>query len=89
MKANYDFSKGKRGRIVKDEESVPAGKVKISIRLDEDIVDHFMREADVLGGKTRYQTLINDALRKSIGLPQLYDVVRNAIRDEFARHSSL
>ena len=35
MKKDYDFSKGKRGAVV----SVPAGKTRVTIRLDNDILD--------------------------------------------------
>ena len=68
MKNSCDFSKGKRGRIIK---AVPkhAGKVKITIRLDRDVVDHFLAKADESGGATGYQTLINEALRRSIDAP--------------------
>jgi uncharacterized protein (DUF4415 family) len=81
MKENYDFSKGRRGRIgsVTPE---PAGKVKITIRLDQDIVDHFLARADESGGYVGYQTLINDALRRSIEAPALETLVRQAIREE-------
>ena len=40
MKREYDFSKGKRGRIVVPEPE-QRGKTRITIRLDEDLVDHF------------------------------------------------
>ena len=60
MKPSYDFSKGKRGRIVPPE---PPGKTRITIRLDEDLVDHFLKESDAYGGAVGYQTLINQSLR--------------------------
>lgn len=81
MKDSYDFSKGKRGRITKPEPEV-AGKVKITIRLDADIVDHFMARADESGGAVGYQTLINEALRRSLEAPALEAMVRRAIREE-------
>ncbi len=81
MKDSYDFSKGKRGRIAKPERE-PAGKVKITIRLDADIVDHFMARADESGGAVGYQTLINEALRRSLDTPSLEAVVRRVIREE-------
>jgi len=40
MRDNYDFSKGKRGRVVAEPAPEP-GKVRITIRLDEDLVDYF------------------------------------------------
>jgi uncharacterized DUF497 family protein len=36
----YDFSKGKRGRVLRPEPE-PVGKARITIRLDQDIVDRF------------------------------------------------
>lgn len=81
MKSSYDFSRGTRGRIVKPEPE-PAGKVKITIRLDRDIVDHFLEQADASGGSIGYQTLINEALRKSIDTPSLEAIVRRAVCEE-------
>jgi uncharacterized protein (DUF4415 family) len=81
MKDSYDFSQGKRGRITKPEPE-PAGKVKITIRLDADIVDHFMARADESGGAIGYQTLINEALRRSLEAPALEAIVRRVIREE-------
>jgi len=81
MKDSYDFSKGKRGRIAKPEPE-PAGKIKITIRLDADIVDHFMARADESGGAVGYQTLINEALRRSVEAPALEAIVRRVIREE-------
>jgi len=81
MKNSYDFSKGKRGRIMKVAPE-PAGKVKITIRLDQDVVDHFLAKADESGGATGYQTLINEALRRSIDAPSLEAIVRRVIREE-------
>ncbi|MGA2085376.1 MAG: hypothetical protein ABSG60_07655 [Terracidiphilus sp.] len=57
MKQRYDFSRGTRGRIVAAE-SEPRGKMRITIRLDEELVDHFLKEAEASGGATGYQTLI-------------------------------
>ena len=84
MKDSYDFSKGKRGRITKPEPE-PAGKVKITIRLDADIVDHFMAQADESGGAVGYQTLINEALRRSLEAPALEAIFRRVIREELKR----
>jgi hypothetical protein len=43
MKDKYDFSKGKRGRVI-PEPPLEKGKLKITIRLDEDIVDRLFPE---------------------------------------------
>jgi uncharacterized protein (DUF4415 family) len=58
-------------------------KVKISIRLDADLVDHFMAEAEKFKGQVGYQTLINDALRRSIDGPTMAELVRQAVREKF------
>jgi uncharacterized protein (DUF4415 family) len=83
MKPQYDFSKGKRGRIVPPEPE-PRGKTRITIRLDEDLVDHFLQEAERSGGSTGYQTLINDALRQYVEgkAPKLEDTLRRILREE-------
>jgi uncharacterized protein (DUF4415 family) len=86
MKDSYDFSKGKRGPVIKAAPE-PAGKVKITIRLDQDIVDHFLAKADESGGSVGYQTLINDALRRSLDLPSLEAIVRRVIREELKSKS--
>jgi uncharacterized protein (DUF4415 family) len=65
MKQSYDFSQGKRGRILPPEPE-PAGKVRITIRLDEDLVDHFLEVSGASGGAIGYQTLINEALRQHV-----------------------
>jgi uncharacterized protein (DUF4415 family) len=57
------------GRVVKFVQE-PAGKVKITTRLDRDLVDHFLARADELGARPGI-TLINDTLRQSIEAPSL------------------
>lgn len=83
MKQSYDFSKGKRGSINVPEPE-PRGKTRITIRLDEDIVDHFLKMADASGGATGYQTLINEALRQHIEgkAPKLEETLRRIVREE-------
>jgi uncharacterized protein (DUF4415 family) len=61
MKDEYDFSRGKRGPVV----SVPAGKTRITILLDDDVIEWFKRQAHAAGGGN-YQTLLNAALREHI-----------------------
>ena len=86
MKKQYDFSKGKRGRVVA-EPPVDPGKVRITIRLDEDLVDYFGAIADRSGGKAGYQTLINSALREYVDgkTPKWEETLRRIIREEMAR----
>jgi uncharacterized protein (DUF4415 family) len=83
MKQRYDFSNGKRGRIVAPAPE-PRGKTRITIRLDEDLVDHFLREADASDGATGYQTLINEALRQHVEgkAPKLEETLRRIFREE-------
>jgi uncharacterized protein (DUF4415 family) len=84
MKDEYDFSKAKRVGRITEEPPLEPGKVKITIRLDEDILDHFGREADRYGGKVGYQTLINSALREYVDgkAPKIEDALRRIIREE-------
>jgi len=82
MKKEYDFSKGKRGAVLR----VPPGKMRVTIRLDRDILDWFRRQVDDAGGGN-YQTLINGALRNVIDQQQesLEATLRRVIRDELSR----
>ena len=45
MKKEYDFSKGKRGPVIKS----PRGKTRITIRIDDDILDWFRSQVQVAG----------------------------------------
>jgi uncharacterized protein (DUF4415 family) len=62
MRKEYDFSLGVRGAVVKPE----PGKVRIMIRLDEDVIEWFRDQVNAAGGGN-YQALINKALREYIG----------------------
>ncbi|MFA6442561.1 MAG: BrnA antitoxin family protein [Sterolibacterium sp.] len=78
MKENYDFSKGKRGAVV----SAP-GKTRITIHIDNDVLDSFRRKASAEG--KGYQTLINDVLKQSIlkqPEPVTEELLRRVIREE-------
>ncbi len=83
MKATYDFRKGKRGRILPPTHEA-RGKTRITIRLDEDIVEYFLKEADAAGGAKGYQTLINEALRRHVEgkAPGLAETLRKIVREE-------
>lgn len=61
MRKEYDFSQAERGPVV----PVPQGKTRITIRLDEDILEWFKHRVHVAGGGN-YQSLINTALREYI-----------------------
>jgi uncharacterized protein (DUF4415 family) len=84
MKQQYDFSKGKRGRVVPPPPPEPQGKTRITIRLDEELLDYFLKQADKSGGATGYQTLINDALRQFIEgkAPKIEETLRRIVREE-------
>jgi hypothetical protein len=84
MKKEYDFTKGKRGPVV----PVSKGKTRITIRLDDDVLDWFRQQVHAAGGGS-YQTLINTALRECMeqrGKP-LEDTLRRVIREELRKGS--
>jgi predicted DNA binding CopG/RHH family protein len=78
----YDFSGGKRGAIL----PVPPGKTRITIRIDDDILDWFRLQVDRAGGGN-YQTMINEVLRAHIEVQResLEKLLRRVIREEMAR----
>ncbi|MEN8206430.1 MAG: BrnA antitoxin family protein [Pseudomonadota bacterium] len=77
-----DFSKGKRGPVINPDPH----KVRITIRLDADIIEHFKKIVHKSGGGN-YQTLINDALREQIKAHDkgLEKVLRKVIREELKK----
>ena len=82
MKKEYDFSKGRRGPVLK----TPPGKTRVTIRLDDDVLDWFRQQVDDAGGGN-YQTLINEALRSFMHQKResLETTLRRVIRDELRR----
>jgi len=76
---DIDFSDAKRGAVVKPE----PGKTKISIRLDNAVIEYFRDLVDRAGGGN-YQTLINEALFEYIHKRSTVDVVRQVVREELA-----
>ena len=79
MKKEYDFSKGKRGAVIR----LPKGKTRITIRIDDDLLEWFRGEVDAIGGGN-YQTLINQALRDYVTRQQqpLEEILRRVVREE-------
>ena len=79
MKKEYNFTKGKRGAVV----PVSKGKTRITIRIDDDILEWFRSEVDAAGGGN-YQTLINNALREHITRQQepIEIILRRVVREE-------
>ena len=58
MKTNDDFSRARLGAVV----PTAGKKVRITIRLDRDVLDWFRSKVEAQGGGN-YQTMLNDALR--------------------------
>jgi len=79
---DYDFADAKS---VKDTPHLArlqldsAGKSRITMRVDNDVLIAFKAQADKIGGN--YQTLMNDALKQFAQGLKLTDVVRNAIQE--------
>ena len=76
---DIDFSRAKRGAVVKPE----PGKTKISIRLDNVVLEYFRSLVNTAGGGN-YQTRINDALLEYVHRRSTLDIVRQAVREELA-----
>ena len=82
MKKEYDFTKAKRGPVV----TPPPGKTRVTIRLDNDVLDWFRNHVDKSGGGN-YQKLINDALQEYLTRRRepLESTIRRVIREELRR----
>ena len=85
MKKEYDFSRGKRGAL----DPVTTGKTRITIRLDDDVLDWFRQQVIEAGGGN-YQTLINQALREHIlrSREPLEATLRRVLREELSEYKS-
>lgn len=59
MRSEYDFSKARRGAVV-----ASPGKTRITIMLDNDVLDAFRARAE--GEGRGYQTAINEVLRTAL-----------------------
>lgn len=79
MKAQYKFRGGKRGAVLK----TPSGKTRITIRLDDDLLQWFRKQTHAAGGGN-YQTLINAALREYVDAKRepLEATLRRVLREE-------
>ncbi len=77
-----DFSRARRGPVIK----IEPGKTKISIRLDNTVLEYFRGIVDQAGGGN-YQTLINDALLEYVHRCSTLDIVREVVREELAPYS--
>jgi BrnA antitoxin of type II toxin-antitoxin system len=74
-----DFSTAKRGAIIPTE----LGKTKLSIRIDNSVIEYFREVVDKAGGGS-YQTLMNDALVAYIQQRSMIDAVRQVVREELS-----
>ncbi len=84
MKKDYDFSKAKRGAIIPQR-----GKTRITIYLDDEVIDEFRERADEAG--SGYQTMINEALREYLSKstrPIDEKSLRKILREELKSVSS-
>ena len=82
MKKEYDFSKAKRGAVIS-----PIGKTRITIYLDDEIIQQFKLRSEKLG--KGYQTLINEALKAYVNSSEgvlTPELVRKIVREELASH---
>jgi len=79
MKKEYDFRNGKRGAVLK----TPPGKTRITIRIDDDILQWFRDQVNAAGGGS-YQALINQALHEFMRAKHepLEDTLRRVLREE-------
>ena len=80
MKDEYDFSKGRREPVIPRDPN----KVRVTIRLDADIIDYFKEQVHKAGGGN-YQTMINNALREYLSNmkePLDENTLRRVIREE-------
>jgi hypothetical protein len=82
MKKEYDFRKATRGAI----EKPIAGKTRITIRLDNEVLEWFRAKVDDKGGGN-YQTMINDALLEYIKKERgtIAEALRRVLREELPR----
>lgn len=82
MKAEYDFSKAKRGAVTPQK-----GKTRISIFIDNAVLDEFRARAEKAG--TGYQTMMNEALRgylNRVEQPVTAEQLRQVLRQELPEY---
>jgi len=84
MKANYNFRRARRGAVL----PTSGNKIRITIRLDRDVVEWFKSKVEAQGGGN-YQTMLNDALRAYTGQQDqpLEKLLRKVVREEIRKAS--
>jgi len=80
MKHEYEFTQGTRGAI----EPAPVGKTRITIRIDDEIIDWFRDRVEQAGGGN-YQTMMNQALKEYIDRQDLAEMLRQIVREELRK----
>lgn len=84
MKSEYDMKGARRATEIEHLNRLRAGKTRITIMLDDDVLDAFRQNADEQG--IGYQTLINLALREHLGRRPLdEEALRRVLREELHR----
>jgi len=78
MKKRYSFGGGKRGAVL----ASPAGKTRITIRMDDVVLEWFRKRVHEAEGGS-YQTMINRALRDHIEgqTEPLEETLRRVLRE--------
>lgn len=88
MRKEYDLSNAKRAKDVphlNKLKDAPPGKTRITIMLDNDVLESFRLQAKEEGAG--YQTLINKTLKSSLGKAPLNEErLRQVIREELSNH---
>jgi metal-responsive CopG/Arc/MetJ family transcriptional regulator len=66
------------------------GKTRITIRLDDEVLDWFREQVHAAGGGN-YQTLINQALREYVDskIESLEGALRRVVREELRRYGKV
>ncbi|MBK1631325.1 hypothetical protein CKO31_11360 [Thiohalocapsa halophila] len=81
MKTEYDMSNARRATEIDHLNRLRAGKTRITIMLDDEVLDAFRQRADEQG--IGYQTLINLALREHLARrPVDEEALRRILREE-------
>lgn len=80
---DIDFSRARRGPVVRP----GPGKTKISIRLDNTVLEYFRTLVDEAGGGN-YQSLINEALLEHVHRRSTLDVVRQVLGEALAPYGT-
>ena len=74
---DIDFTGAVRGPVISPE----PGKTKISIRIDNVVIEYFRAQVE-RAGAGNYQTLMNDALLAYIQQASVIEAVRQVVREE-------